>query len=606
MNMVLRALVTIVLFSMVLFACSGGGGGSATPQAGQNSVATSVYSQAPLAACADGGITVNAGIDTNSNGVLDSSEVTSTQYVCNGAAGGNGTNGFTTLVSVTSEPAGTNCAEGGQKVSVGKDVNANNVLDVSEISSADDICNGPTGASGLNSLFLIEPEWGICSYGGQVITSGLDLDSNGVLDPGEVTSTSYACNGATGQNGAAGPGITWLDVTGPVQQASPNWGYLADSDAQVTITLPAAPAVGSIVQVSGIGGGGWKIAQKAGQSVVTPDIAGAPLVTGVQWIARESVRVWAAVASSSDGAKLVAVPAGLGGQIYTSADSGATWTARESIRQWAAVASSADGTKLVAGANGGFGFGQIYTSIDSGATWTARDLNRRWVSLASSADGAKLVAAVYLGRLYTSIDSGVTWTARDTNRWWNHVASSADGTKLAATVQDGQIYTSTDSGVSWTPRDTNRSWVALASSADGAKLAAADVNGSIYTSTDSGATWTPREARDQWRSIASSDDGTRLAAVDMGGYIYTSTDSGATWTARGSQKGWYCIASSSDGTKLFAAVYNGQLYTSTPVRSTTAGIAGSISGAQFDAIALQYAGNNVFTTLSHEGDLVVQ
>jgi len=92
----------------------------------------------------------------------------------------------------------------------------------------------------------------------------------------------------------------------------------------------------------------------------------------------------------------------------------------------------------------------------------------------------------------------------------------------------------------------------------------------------------------------------------MGGYIYTSTDSGATWIARGSQKGWYCIASSSDGTKLFAAVSNGQLYTSTPVRSTTMGEAGSISGAQFDAIALQYAGNNLFTLLNHEGDLVVQ
>ena len=168
MKMVSRAMVMIV-FSMVLFACSGGGGGSAsnpdtTTPAGQNSVVTAVYNGAPLAACPDGGIEVDAGIDANSSGVLDPSEVTSVQYVCSGVAGANGTNGsdgFTTLVAVTSEPAGTNCDAGGKKVSVGKDNNANNILDSSEISSADYICDGASGANGLNSLVSIVPEWGI-------------------------------------------------------------------------------------------------------------------------------------------------------------------------------------------------------------------------------------------------------------------------------------------------------------------------------------------------------------------------------------------------------------------------------------------------------------
>ena len=74
-----------------------------------------------------------------------------------------------------------------------------------------------------------------------------------------------------------------------------------------------------------------------------------------------------------------------------------TWTARESNRVWAAVASSADGTKLVACVY----VGQIYTSWDSGVTWTGRGSSQAWVGVASSADGTKLVACVNNGQIYT-------------------------------------------------------------------------------------------------------------------------------------------------------------------------------------------------------------
>jgi hypothetical protein len=58
---------------------------------------------------------------------------------------------------------------------------------------------------------------------------------------------------------------------------------------------------------------------------------------------------------------------------------------------WNSVASSTDGTKLVAGVMGG----QIYTSTDSGVSWTACESVRVWQSVASSGDGTKLVAVVY-------------------------------------------------------------------------------------------------------------------------------------------------------------------------------------------------------------------
>src|SRR5204862_337082 len=63
-------------------------------------------------------------------------------------------------------------------------------------------------------------------------------------------------------------GLSWQVVSGTVQQAQPNTGYLLVNDAQVTLTLPASPNLGDVVRVSGSGAGGWKIAQNAGQTML--------------------------------------------------------------------------------------------------------------------------------------------------------------------------------------------------------------------------------------------------------------------------------------------------------------------------------------------------
>ena len=57
---------------------------------------------------------------------------------------------------------------------------------------------GPVGAGGFKSLIAMstEPAGNNCAYGGTKVTSGLDLDSSGSLDPGEVSATSYVCNGS--------------------------------------------------------------------------------------------------------------------------------------------------------------------------------------------------------------------------------------------------------------------------------------------------------------------------------------------------------------------------------------------------------------------------
>lgn len=61
---------------------------------------------------------------------------------------------------------------------------------------------------------------GNCTDGGIKVESGQDTDGNGVLDPGEVTSTTYVCNGAEGPQGNPGPtGLT--GATGPAGPTGP-------------------------------------------------------------------------------------------------------------------------------------------------------------------------------------------------------------------------------------------------------------------------------------------------------------------------------------------------------------------------------------------------
>ena len=118
-----------------------------------------------------------------------------------GVAGTNGTNGVdgkNTLVNTTTEPAGTNCANGGTKVEVGLDANNNGTLETGEVNATltKYICNGNNGISTLLNT-VTEPAGTNCANGGTKIEVGLDANSNGVLDASEVNSslTKYICNG---------------------------------------------------------------------------------------------------------------------------------------------------------------------------------------------------------------------------------------------------------------------------------------------------------------------------------------------------------------------------------------------------------------------------
>ena len=139
------------------------------------------------------GVRLQIGLDQNGNGTLDSDEVTSTQYVCNGENGNDGNDGASVTVeteSFTDNQGG--CTDGGIKLTITN----------GETTTDKYVCNGvgETGSNGHNSLFNVSNYSGAqCLSGvGIKIESGLDANDNGELDANEITITKYVCDGVDG------------------------------------------------------------------------------------------------------------------------------------------------------------------------------------------------------------------------------------------------------------------------------------------------------------------------------------------------------------------------------------------------------------------------
>ncbi|HJL14062.1 MAG TPA: hypothetical protein RMH99_00330, partial [Sandaracinaceae bacterium LLY-WYZ-13_1] len=69
-------------------------------------------------------------------------------------------------------------------------------------------CSGEMGDMGLNSLVdvSVEPAGDNCAAGGQRIDTGVDDDGDGSLDAEEIDSTAYVCDGEMGEMGEMGGG----------------------------------------------------------------------------------------------------------------------------------------------------------------------------------------------------------------------------------------------------------------------------------------------------------------------------------------------------------------------------------------------------------------
>jgi hypothetical protein len=123
-----------------------------------------------------------------------------------GIAGTNGTNGLNALIKTTSEPAGSNCANGGTKIETGLDADGNGTLDAGEVNASQTsyVCDGG-GANG-NAHFIGE------SYGGGVVfqlwKDNLGNEHGLIVDIADLSASQSWCYFSFG-NTLIGAGSSW-------------------------------------------------------------------------------------------------------------------------------------------------------------------------------------------------------------------------------------------------------------------------------------------------------------------------------------------------------------------------------------------------------------
>lgn len=152
---------------------TGADGAAGANGANGHSALIAISLEAPGAHCADGGQKLEVGVDANGNGSLEPDEIepAQTSYLCNGAKGDTGATGAKGDTGAT-----------GQAGAVG--ANGTNGA------------NGQPGADGQSAVLTMaaEPAGANCANGGQRINYGV----------GSSVQTSYVCNGANGANGSNG------------------------------------------------------------------------------------------------------------------------------------------------------------------------------------------------------------------------------------------------------------------------------------------------------------------------------------------------------------------------------------------------------------------
>lgn len=236
-----------------------------------------------------------------------------------------------------------------------------------------------------SGVITFSPMTGATGNGTSLITGPGATTSIVKLSAGSVASGSYG----------SGPSTPWCIIISNKSTYSQytNAGLVA---SQVGGTAPTC--VNGVAVAGGGGGGG----------------AGPYTFAWTSQVGLPALASWRAVASSSDGAKLVIVG---GGYIFTSTDFGVTWVQRLNLgaTYFGYATSSSDGTHLAAVIFSGRG--DIWTSSDSGATWVDRyggvlgtQNIRNWQAIASSSDGMHMAVASAGWNIAMSADGGATWT----------------------------------------------------------------------------------------------------------------------------------------------------------------------------------------------------
>ena len=137
---------------------------------------------------------------------------------------------------------------------------------------------GGTGATSLTGVLI--------GNGTSAVTGQAVVQFNSLVGGASNTITSISPNTAgfvlTSNGTSANPtfqalpsiaGFTWISVAGTSQLISVNTGYVNQNSGLTTFTLPSTASFGDVFAVSGVGSGGWTIAQGSGQSITVGALA---------------------------------------------------------------------------------------------------------------------------------------------------------------------------------------------------------------------------------------------------------------------------------------------------------------------------------------------
>jgi len=125
---------------------------------------------------------------------------------CGGGSDGSG--GASSLVRVSAEPAGANCAAGGQRLLAGADSNVDNQLQDSEVQLTTFACNGPSAQVHFDVARIAVGDLR-CPDGGNLVS--ITNGSSTVAQPLALCDGAIGAAGSAGESGAsgnAGPGGT--------------------------------------------------------------------------------------------------------------------------------------------------------------------------------------------------------------------------------------------------------------------------------------------------------------------------------------------------------------------------------------------------------------
>ncbi|WP_456094064.1 DUF7151 family protein [Myxococcus qinghaiensis] len=133
--------------------------------------------------CEHGGRRTLTGLDTNSDGVLDDTEVHTTDYDCTPAP-------RALVVTQTLSP-GTPCPLGGQRFRAGLDLDDNGLLEDSEVTQEVVTCRDATAV--VYRVSDVDAYPLACDEGTSLVEAGLDLDGDGALGDAERRAQAAVC-----------------------------------------------------------------------------------------------------------------------------------------------------------------------------------------------------------------------------------------------------------------------------------------------------------------------------------------------------------------------------------------------------------------------------